>query len=242
MDTIRIPRSEVKLVAHRGLSGIETENTCAAFIAAGNRDYYGIETDTHRTADGAYVVIHDDRTGRVAFEDIPVEASTLEQLQAVALKDKDGAPRTDLRIPTLAEYLKICARYGKVPVLELKNPFPREDVANILEIVKGIMSLEDIVFISFDYQNMVYLRQLAPDARLQFLCSREPVGPELIEKLKAYRLDVDIYWKALDEAGVRMLHEAGIEINVWTVDDPEVAKQLIAWGVDYITSNILQYG
>ena len=91
MDTIRIPRSEVKLVAHRGLSGIETENTCAAFIAAGNRDYYGIETDTHRTADGAYVVIHDDRTGRVAFEDIPVEASTLEQLQAVALKAPDGS-------------------------------------------------------------------------------------------------------------------------------------------------------
>lgn len=242
MDTIRIPRSEVKLVAHRGLSGIETENTCAAFIAAGNRDYYGIETDTHRTADGAFVVIHDDRTGRVAFEDISVEGSTLAQLQAVALKDKDGMPRSDLKIPTLAEYLKLCAKYGKVPVLELKNPFSREDIARILEIVKGILSLEDIVFISFDYQNMVYLRELAPDARLQYLCGKNPVDAELIEMLKAHDLDVDIYWKVLDEAGVKLLREAGIEINVWTVDDPAVAEKLIGWGVDYITSNILQYG
>lgn len=241
MDTIRIPRSEVKLVAHRGLSGIETENTCAAFIAAGNRDYYGIETDTHRTADGAFVVIHDDHTGRVAFEDISVEGSTLAELQAVALKDKDGMPRSDLKIPTLEEYLKICAKYAKVPVLELKNPFSREDIARILEIVKGIMSLEDIVFISFDYQNMVCLRELAPDARLQYLCGKNPVDTELIEKLKAYDLDVDIYWKVLDEAGVKLLREAGIEINVWTVDDPAAAETLIGWGVDYITSNILQY-
>jgi len=242
MDTVRIPESKVKLVAHRGLSGIETENTCAAFIAAGNRDYYGIETDVHRTADGAYVVIHDDRTGRVAVADIPVEGSTLAELQSVALKDKDGEPRTDLRIPTLKEYLKICKKYEKVPVLELKNPFPREDVANILQTVREMMTLEDIVFISFDYQNMVYLRELAPEARLQYLWGKGPVDGELMEKLEAYHLDLDIYWKVLDEAGVKRLHEAGVEVNVWTVDEPAVAAQLIAWGVDYITSNILQYG
>ena len=240
MNTIKIPVSSVKLVAHRGLSGIELENTCAAFVAAGNRDYYGIETDVHRTADGAYVVIHDDRTGRVAFEDISVEGSTFAQLQAVALKDKDGEPRTDLKIPTLKEYLKICKKYDKVPVLELKNPFPKEDVANILEIVKGIMSLEEIVFISFDYQNMVYLRELAPDARLQFLTGK--IEDDLVDKLKAYDLDLDVYYKAVTRENMEMLHNAGIEVNVWTVDDPAVAQQMIEWGADYITSNILQYG
>ena len=140
MDTIKIESGNIKMVAHRGLSGIEPENTCAAFVAAGNRDYFGIETDVHRTADGAYVVIHDDHTGRVAFEDISVEGSSLEQLQAIALKDKDGKQRSDLKIPTLDEYLKICAKYEKVPVLELKNAFPKEDVANILAIVKKYMA------------------------------------------------------------------------------------------------------
>ena len=67
MNTIKItdPRKPL-MVAHRGLSGLETENTCAAFVAAGNRSYFGIETDVHRTKDGKYVVFHDDTTGRLA--------------------------------------------------------------------------------------------------------------------------------------------------------------------------------
>ena len=241
MDTVKIESGKVKMVAHRGLSGIERENTCAAFVAAGNRDYFGIETDVHRTADGAYVVIHDDRTGRVAFEDISVEGSTLEQLQNIAIKDKDEMPRSDLKIPTLDEYLKICAKYGKIPVLELKNDFPKADVENIIAIVKQHMTLENIIFISFSYQNMIYLRELEKDARLQYLCGGSAkVDEELVAKLKAYNLDVDIYWKVLDEAGVKLLHANDIEINVWTVDDPAVAEQMAAWGVEYITSNILQ--
>ena len=70
MDTIKINKNSTLLVAHRGLSGIETENTNAAFVAAGNRSYYGIETDIHRTTDGRFVVCHDDNLLRVADVDI----------------------------------------------------------------------------------------------------------------------------------------------------------------------------
>ena len=58
-DTLRLNNPDMKMVAHRGLSGLELENTAAAFVAAGNRSYYGIETDVHRTADGKFVVIHE---------------------------------------------------------------------------------------------------------------------------------------------------------------------------------------
>lgn len=51
-DTLRLGLQGVNMIAHRGVSGLERENTCAAFVAAGNRSYYGIETDIHRTADG----------------------------------------------------------------------------------------------------------------------------------------------------------------------------------------------
>ena len=50
MDTIKIEKKNTLMVAHRGVSGLEKENTLAAFIAAGNRSYYGVETDVHRTA------------------------------------------------------------------------------------------------------------------------------------------------------------------------------------------------
>ena len=83
MNTISIDKQNVKLIAHRGVSGLECENSCAAFVAAGNRSYFGIETDVHVTKDGKYVVIHDDRTGRVSDMDISVEESTFEELSEV---------------------------------------------------------------------------------------------------------------------------------------------------------------
>ena len=39
---------------------------------------------------------------------------------------------------------------------------------------------------------------------------------------------------------VEKVHAAGLEVNVWTVDDPEIGAEMIALGVDYITSNILE--
>lgn len=45
-------KKNAKMVAHRGLSGIERENTLLAFVAAGNRSYWGIECDVHVTKDG----------------------------------------------------------------------------------------------------------------------------------------------------------------------------------------------
>ena len=69
MDTIKIENKAVKMVAHRGLSGIEKENTCSAFVAACNRaTYFAVETDVHRTVDGQFVIFHDDNTARVGLD------------------------------------------------------------------------------------------------------------------------------------------------------------------------------
>ena len=144
-DTLKLRDSRVKMIAHRGVSGLERENTAAAFVAAGNRSYWGIETDVHRTQDGAYVIIHDDDTRRVADENLPVEGSTLHQLRTLTLKDMDGLPRQDLVLPLLPEYSRICRKYGKVSVLELKNHFAPEQVAEILRGHKYEVELTDVL-------------------------------------------------------------------------------------------------
>ena len=71
MNTVKIEKQNTRLIAHRGVSGIERENTAAAFVAAGNRGYYGIETDVHVTKDGKYIIIHDDDTKRVFGRNTP---------------------------------------------------------------------------------------------------------------------------------------------------------------------------
>lgn len=241
MNTIRIDKKQVKMVAHRGVSGLECENTCAAFVAAGNRSYYGIETDVHVTADGAFVVIHDDRTGKVSDTDISVEGSTREALSQVRLYSRGRTPsptRRDLVIPDLTDYIRICKAYGKIPVLELKNRIQTEDIRRMVEQIRGLDYLEETLFISFDWENMLDLREMLPDQKLQFLTSQWNDG--LPAMLKESRLDLDIHYKALTPERVEALHARGIEVNVWTCDDPARAEELIRWGVDYITSNILE--
>lgn len=130
MDTQKIDHGAVCMIAHRGLSGLERENTNAAFVAAGNRSYYGIETDVHKTADGQFVIIHDESTQRVTDgkTDMNVERSTIGEIRDLVLPDRDGRLREDLRIPTLVEYARICKKYKKISVLELKNEFEEDDI------------------------------------------------------------------------------------------------------------------
>ena len=241
MDTIKINAGKTLMVAHRGVSGIEKENTHAAFVAAGNRSHYGIETDVHRTLDGKYVCFHDDTTGRVAIDNLVVEESTFDTLRNLLLTDVDGKKgRTDLRIPTLQEYIQICKKYGKVAVLELKNHFPEEDVIRIIEIIQQEGYLSNVIFISFDFENMLTIRRLLPKQRAQYLTVK--YSEELVEQLVNERLDLDILHEALTKENIEYMHSRGIVINCWTVDDPARGEELASWGVDYITSNILEQG
>ena len=230
MNTIKVNAGKTLMVAHRGMSGIEKENTHAAFVAAGNRSHFGIETDVHVTLDGKFVCIHDDTTGRVAIDNMVIEESTFDTLRNLLLCDTNGEKgRTDLRIPTLQEYIQICKKYGKKSVLELKNHFTPENVVRIIDIIKGEGYLDHVIFISFDIENMLTLRRLLPKQRAQFLTSK--YSEELVDKLVCERLDLDIHHEALTKENIAYMHSRGIVVNCWTVDDPKRAEDLISWGV-----------
>lgn len=237
-DTIRI-HSDVKMVAHRGVSGLELENTNSAFVAAGNRSYFGIETDVHVTADGQFICIHDDNTKRVAQDEMIVEKTTYETLRSLRLVDKDGQKgRSDLRLPSLAEYISICKKYEKQAVLELKNHMQPDHVHQIMDVIDGLGWLDHTTFISFDLPNMLVIRERLPEQKAQFLISKQTDW--LVDTLIKNRLDLDIHHASCTPELVKVLHENGLEINVWTVDTPEDAQRVIDCGVDYITSNILE--
>jgi len=241
-DTVKINKKQVKMVAHRGVSGLERENTCPAFVAAGNRSYFGVETDVHKSADGEFIVVHDETLDRVSkgSVSINVEKSPFSEYRDVVLPDLDGSlVRRDIRVPLLSEYISICKKYKKVCVLELKNDFPREDIEEMICIIRALDYLDSMIFISFSYDNCVILRSILPNAKIQFLTGAE-VDSRLIERLKAHKLDLDIYFKSLDKKAVDLLHSEGIEVNCWTVDLVPDAEALVEMGVDYITSDILE--
>ena len=241
MDTLRIVGPKPRMIAHRGLSGIEMENTCSAFVAAGNRSYFGIETDVHVTGDGEYILIHDDETGRVAIDDLKVESSTFETLRSLRLKDRDGVRgRKDLLLPSLEEYVKICKKYEKTSVLELKNPMEEKHIDRIIGIIEKEGWLEKTIFISFSLANMIYVRKRLPNQAAQYLIEGEPDWEKVLEALEKYHLDLDTDYTLLTKDLVERVHRLNQRVNVWTVNALEDAARLSSYGVDYITTNIIE--
>jgi len=243
MNTIRIDKKQVGMIAHRGLSGIERENTYPAFVAAGNRSYFGIETDVHVTKDGKFVILHDKTTERVSLGtvNINVEENNYATVSDVVLPDLDGCfQRQDIRIPLLADYIRICKKYGKTCVLEVKNRFSEADLARMVNEITDEGYLDSVIFISFELDNCTDLRKLAPNNRIQWLIGNKAVTEEIITTLVENSLDLDIHYKALTPQTVALLHAKGIAVNCWTCDDKETAEHLVAMGVDFITTNILE--
>lgn len=241
MNTIKINKGNTLMIAHRGLSGLEMENTAAAFIAGGNRNYYGMECDIHKTLDGVVVVIHDDHTERISPVKKIIKETTYEELLNTPLYDKDRNIRSHIKIPTLMEYVMISKRYQKECVIEFKGEWLEEDIEDVLNQIKEVDYLDHCIFISFYYQNLITLRKKNPNLRLQFLTSKYQENEELILRLCAeYKLDLDLYYQCLSKELVDKLHGLGIKVNCWTVDDPVVAESLVNMGVDFITTNILE--
>ena len=240
MNTIKFEdKGHVKMIAHRGVSGLERENTCPAFVAAGVKSYYGIETDVHVTKDGKFIVVHDDDLKRVAGLEVSVEDSTFDELRAVRLKDTDETTeRADLFLPSLDEYICICRKYDKQAILELKNPMKPDAVWKIAENVQRLGWFERTTFISFAGENLTALREKFPTASAQYLTSE--CTEEEIRFMIENRLDADLCGYCITPEKVQRLHQAGLIVNVWTLDTLEHAKMAKAVGVDMITSNILE--
>ena len=100
--------------------------------------------------------------------------------------------------------------------------------------------LEHTIFISFALSNMIHVRQALPNQKAQYLIEGQPDWQEVLDALKKYSLDLDIDHRILTEQMVKDVHALGKELNVWTVNKLEDAQRLAAWGVDYITTNIIE--
>lgn len=239
MNTKKFEKKQVKLVAHRGLSGIETENTNAAFVAAGNRSYYGIETDVHKTADGKFVLGHDNNYKRISGSGLVIQENPLSKLQRIVFYDKDGTKnRKDLRPTTLDNYLSIVKKYEKHAVLELKDKFTDEDISAIIDIIRSYDYLDNLTFISFEYENLLKVRKLLPNQSAQYLFWK--VTDQEIERLVRDKIDVDVWCVELTEEQIKACHAAGLTVNCWTIDEVVDADKFRDWGIDYITTNILE--
>lgn len=255
MDTIKLNKGNTLMIAHAGLEGFETPNTLAGVVAAGNRSYWGIEVDIRVTKDKEIVLTHDDSLLECAGVDVKVSESTWAELQQYPLWDRreffgmeeygiedvKGITRSDLRISSFREYIRVCKKYGKVAVPEIKGSFSPEEIEIMLNVVREQDYLDQVVFISFGWENLAEIRRQQPGQTVQFLTyGGMDTSDEFLDRVAAAGFDLDIYLSNVTADLVARSHARGIKINVWTPDFVEQAEQYAAWGVDYITSHILE--
>ena len=239
MDTLKIVKENVKMIAHRGLSGLEKENTIAAFIAAGNKSYYGTECDIHLTKDNVFVVCHDDHTGRVSPVKKVIKELTYEELSQICLYGFESkTTRSYLKIPTLREYLEVSKKYNKNCIIEIKCDLEKKDVDKLLVEIEEYEYLSNITFISFTLENLKKIRRINKTIPLQYLTST--YTKELPELCKKEKVDIDMAYRELSLPIVEEFHNLDVKVNAWTVNNPIEALILVSWNIDYITTNILE--
>ncbi len=239
-NTIKIKNKKNTLfIAHRGLSGLELENTNSAFIAAANRGYYGIESDVRVSFDGGLVMFHDSNTARLSSENFKIENTDYKTLEKTNLiPQKNRTVGNDFKIPKFKEYLSICENYGKIAVIDLKEKIEPKYIKLMYNEVKKYYKPQNVIFISFELENLKYLRREYPDSIIQLLTYK--FDEKVLKTLKFLNFNLDINIAFCEKSVIDTCHKNGIKVNCWTVDNPGDAERLIDYGVDYITTNILE--
>jgi glycerophosphoryl diester phosphodiesterase len=219
------------VIAHRGASAYRPENTLPAFELAVSQRADMIETDLHRTRDGAVVITHDEDLAGLGGRGEIADA-TLDEVRAL------DAGRGE-RVPTLDELLD---RFGAaIPWnLEIKRGTRAEYEgleATAIEAVRARGIEAQTLFSSFYDPVLARLRALAPEARIGLLVSRRyPV--RIVERARELGAEA-IHPEAaiVDAALVESAHAAGLAVYVFTVDAAAEMQRLLALGVDGLFTN-----
>lgn len=232
----------VELVAHRGASKDAPENTLVS-LKLGWQQTDADELDIHVTKDGQIVVMHDLTTKRTTGTDRKVAESTLAELRLLDAGSWKGAQWAGEKIPTLAEVLAIQPEKKRL-FIEIKCG--DEILPELERVLRAAKKQPDqVVLIGFKIDVMKKARKLFPDLTLLLLASVDKNDPklpkveDLVAKAKQAGLDgLDLEGKfPIDKEFVKAVTDAKLQLYVWTVDDPVVARRLVEAGVRGITTN-----
>ena len=223
------------IIAHRGLSGIYPENTMLAFSKAAEAGADGIELDVHLSSDGEVMIIHDESLLRTTGIDKEVSSLTRKTLEAIDAGNGHGFSP----IPSLEEYLDFIKGTSLYTNIELKTSpvyYPGIE-EKTLDLVRRFGLEERVIFSSFNWLSVLYMKKLAPDIPAGLLidsCAISNIGYEMRKSgIECYHPGFSL----LSDETVCELHDNGRRINVWTVDDEDEIRQCMVWGIDGLITN-----
>lgn len=212
------------VIAHRGASAYEPENTLRAFKRAVDMGADIIEFDVRLSRDGTLVVIHDETLERTTNGQGAVRSKTLKELRGLDAGLGE-------RVPTLDEVVSEIG--GKVALaIEIKERGAEEGV---VDVIRGHSLLCSAFVISFNERVLVRVRELEPRIATGFLYiyTLSPVR----RALRCGACLLCPYHRFVTSRLVKEAEKASLHVVTWTVDDPKRGEVLRRMGVKAIATN-----
>jgi glycerophosphoryl diester phosphodiesterase len=223
------------VIAHRGNSAVAPQNTLAAFEAAWRAGAASIEIDIQPTADGQVVVIHDDTVDATTDGQGVVTQMSLDALRALDAGSWFAAAYAGQRVPTFAEVLELLVRRpGLDLLLELKGPWTVEQVRPVTDAIRAAGLADRVIGQSFWPESVRALAEADPGLRRGLLVFEveDPAGlVALCADLGVVTCNPSGPLLLADPGLVARLHDAGLQVMVWTLNEPEHWAAAAALGV-----------
>jgi glycerophosphoryl diester phosphodiesterase len=223
------------VVAHRGASLEQPENTIEAFEAAIDAGADAVEFDVRMTADGHAVVMHDPDVSRTTDGTGLVSEMTLEEIRK-------------LGVPTLRESLECLAGRAAADI-EIKNlpgepgftPEREAAVEATLDALDAVSFPGQVIVSSFNPASLAHSRALRPDVPTGLLTEygvdAEEALTRAVEQGHPWGLPFVLKVLEADDGFSDRVHAAGTLLGVWIADDPETARRLFELGADAVATN-----
>jgi glycerophosphoryl diester phosphodiesterase len=210
------------VIAHRGASGYEYENSRAAFRRAVMLDSDGVELDIHATCDGGIVVHHDPEVpgyGRI---------SEMSLMQARQARIRNGES-----LPLLTEVLDLVG--DRDVYVEVKT-LPQSFDTQFLSVLERGPVPERYAIHSFDHRIVHRLGEIRPTLRRGILLSAYLKDAAAVMRgVGATMLWQE--WQQVDRELVSLVHEAGCTVIAWTVNELGDLDRMVRLGVDGLCGN-----
>jgi glycerophosphoryl diester phosphodiesterase len=235
------------IVAHRGASADAPENTLAAFRLAWDQKADAIEGDFYLTRDQRIVCFHDRDAKRITGVDRRISGMTFAEIRALDAGRWKDPKWTGAQIPTLTEVLASVPE-DKYLLIEIKcGP----EIVSKLKTALAHTRLKPAQtrVIAFDKQVVAEVKRQLPQLKAYWLVGYKedeqtghwkPNRDEVLntlEEIHADGLDTQGNRAVVDADFARAVHERGLELHVWTIDDPDDARYFQRLGVASITTN-----
>ncbi|MBR5160332.1 MAG: autotransporter-associated beta strand repeat-containing protein, partial [Thermoguttaceae bacterium] len=236
------------VVGHRGNSSVAPENTLSAYRSCIDSGAQGAECDVYRTKDGYLVLQHDSTLSRNVrdADGNPVEGRiadyTLDELLTMDFGVWKGEEFRGEKVATLDQYLDLLNGTNCAPVIELKQTGLEADTISAVR-ERGME--DETTIIAFSEAAIKECRRLAPEIKAAWLCTKnssetvDQYADRIIAKLQ--ELDttyVDLESSPVTPELVQKLHDNGITVMTWTVDNPDRVTELYYMGIDSVTTNV----